>query len=121
MRMKGNIRINPVFIGIGHGITINNQHVRGSESRRITSELLHAIIIDYAFYVHSQTDKIYSIHDIINRRKATRRMIHNAEVMHKVIDKVTTSRSGNICPLLLRGKPYAWNQEVYDFETQKFI
>ena len=115
MRMKGNIRINPVFIGIGHGITINNQHVRGSESRRITSELLHAIIIDYAFYVHSQTDKIYSIHDIINRRKATRRMIHNAEVMHKVIDSQFN------CPLLSRGKPYAWNKEVYNFETQKFI
>lgn len=115
MRMKGKIRINSVVIGIGNGISINNLHIRGSESRRITNELLHAIIIDYAFFVHSQTEKIYSIHDIINRRKATRRMMHNADIMHKVIDSQFN------CPLLSRGKPYAWNHEVYNFETQKFI
>ena len=115
MRMKGNIRINPITIGIGNGITIGNLQVRGSETRRITNELLHAIVIDYAFYVHGQTDRIYSIHDITNLRKATRRMIHNADVMHKVIDREFN------CPLLLRGKPYAWNKEVYDFSLQKFI
>ena len=115
MRMKGNIRINPVFMGIGHGIIINNQHIRGSELRRITNELLHAIVVDYSFFVHSQNDIIYSIHEIDSRRKATRRMIHNAEVMHKVIDREFN------CPLLSRGKPYAWNEEVYDFSLQKFI
>lgn len=115
MRMKGNVRINPITIGIGNGISINNQHLKGSESMRITNELLHAVIIDYSFHVHLQNDKIYSIHDITSRRKATRRMIHNAEVMHKVID------SQFKCPLLSRGKPYGWSQEVYNFQTQKFI
>ena len=115
MRMQGKIRINPITIGIGNGITIGNLQVRGSETRRITNELLHAIVTDYSFYVHAQTEKIYSIHDIISRRKATRRMIHNAEVMHKVID------SQYNCPLLSRGKSYPWNKEVYDFSLQKFI
>ena len=115
MRMQGGIRINPITIGIGNGVTIGNLQVKGSEARRITNELLHAIVVDYSFHVHSQTEEIYSIHDIIDRRKATRRMIHNAEAMHKVIDSQFS------CPLLLRGKPYAWNQEVYNFNLNKFI
>ena len=115
MRMQGKIRINPVVISIGNGITIGNLQVRGGESRRITNELLHAIVIDYAFFIHAQNNKIYNIHDIINKRKATRRMIHNADMMHKVIDSQFN------CPLLSRGKPYAWNKEVYDFSLQKFI
>lgn len=116
MRIKGNIRIDTsVIIGIGYGITIHDTHIRDSNGIKITNEMIHAIVIDYAFYQLSRLNNIYSVYALVARRKATRRIMHNADKMHKIID-----RDYN-CPLLSRGKPYAWNQEVYDFETEKFI
>lgn len=121
MRMQGGIRIDNI-IGIeirgGGIIEIDNKsgyHKVHCGFHRITNELLHALVVDYSFHQLQINDIRYSIHDIILRRKAIRRIIHNAEVMHKVIDREFN------CPLLSRGKSYAWNKEVYDFTLNKFI
>lgn len=116
MRIKGNVRIDKTMpIMVDNNITINGIHIISSNTIKVTNELLHALVVDYAFHRLSRLDNIYSKYALISRRKTTRRIIHDADTMHKIID------SNYTCPLLSRGKPYSWNQEVYNFETNKFI
>lgn len=117
MRIKGKIRIDTptVRVDINNGVFIKDYILLGSRDKKITNELLHAITVDYAFWRLAQIDQIYTVHDIVARRKATRRIIHDVDTMHNIIDQQYN------CPLLLRGKPYAWNEEVYNFNQQKFI
>lgn len=117
MRIKGITRIDKtVCIGISdNNIVINDRRIIISKSVKVSTELLHALTVDYAFHRLHEIDNRYSIYAIHQRRKATRRIMHDADTTHKIIDANYT------CPLLLRGKPYAWNREIYDFKTEKFI
>lgn len=112
MRLLGGVRTDTSLVtGTDRGLTIAGNYLVGSDSMQITGELAHAIAIDYAFFLCKKLDQQYSVHAVINRRKAIRRIIHIAGNMHKIIDQQYGRSTRQIF----------WRQPVYDFTAQKFV